>query len=75
MISWKSKLVHPLICDRDMGAAITTSEKEEAQERLKIFRLWFEGNVLQQDSKSAWDAVLVMPSGEATPDYRDEPNG
>ncbi|KAJ3493191.1 hypothetical protein NLG97_g4888 [Lecanicillium saksenae] len=58
------------------GIAIPFTKKEGAQAvaKMKIFRTWFETNVMGQDSETVTDAVMIMPFGSASPKYRDESN-
>lgn len=41
---------------------------------MKIFRSWFETNIMGQHSDTVTDAVMVMPFGSASPKYRDDSN-
>ncbi|KAI1345868.1 hypothetical protein F5Y01DRAFT_322529 [Xylaria sp. FL0043] len=41
---------------------------------MRIFRTWFEKNIMGQDSTTVTDTVMVMPFGAAAPKYRDDPN-
>ena len=59
---------------RDIGSKISLEERNQADFELNTFRLWFRENVLKGCSDSLSEAVLVLPAGKATPDYRDEPN-
>lgn len=60
---------------RNIGASITREQRDEAESELAVFRQWFDDNVLKPNPESLSDAILVLPSGKATPDYRDTPNG
>lgn len=59
---------------RDIGSKISCKERKQAELELKTFRVWFRENVLKESSDSLSEAVLVLPAGKATPDYRDESN-
>lgn len=59
---------------RDIGSKISSEEINQAEFELNTFRAWFGENVLKESSDSTSEAVLVLPGGAATPDYRDEPN-
>lgn len=64
-----------LICAyRDIGSKISSEERNRADFELNTFRAWFRENVLKESSDSLSEAVLVLPAGKATPNYRDEPN-
>jgi hypothetical protein len=52
-----------------VGKAVTEMQRDNAIEELEIFRRWFSGNVMPLDSVA--EVVLVMPFGDATPQYRD----
>jgi len=41
---------------------------------MKIFRTWFEKNIMGQDGNTVTDAIMIMPFGSATPKYRDDAN-
>lgn len=60
--------------DRNIGSTISSEERDQAEFELNTFRVWFRENVLKESSDSLSEAVLVLPAGKATPDYRDEPN-
>lgn len=59
---------------RDIGSKISSEGRNQAEFELDTFRAWFHENVLKKSSDSLSDAVVVLPAGKATPDYRDEPN-
>ena len=41
---------------------------------LKIFRDWVMESVFKPDPITGSDAILIMPSGNGGPKYRDDPN-
>jgi hypothetical protein len=41
---------------------------------MKIFRTWFEKQIMGQDDETLTDAIAIMPFGAAVPKYRDDPN-
>lgn len=41
---------------------------------MKVFRDWFNDNILSQDSSTMSDAIMIMPYGSANPRYLEDPN-
>jgi hypothetical protein len=60
---------------RDIGKTVSVDDKDQSIAQLDVFRKWFNENVMSETSTLLSDAVMVMPFGNATPHYRDEPNG
>lgn len=58
--------------DRDKGASLTMEERDQGKARLAVFCQWFHESVMRQDPDSLSDAILVLPEGQAVPEYRDE---
>lgn len=54
-----------------MGAAVTEYEYEDYLERIDVFRLWFNENVMETGQESGFNTVMVLPYGIAEPKYRD----
>jgi hypothetical protein len=50
-------------------------DKDQGIVQLDVFRKWFNDKVMSETSTLLSDAVMVMPFANATPNYRDEPNG
>jgi hypothetical protein len=40
-----------------------------------VFRVWIEEYVLTRDSEGNREAVIILPLGDAKPDYRDVESG
>jgi hypothetical protein len=53
---------------------VSVDDKDQAIVQLDVFRKWFKDYVMSETSTALSDAVMVMPFGNATPHYRDEPN-
>ncbi|KAL9123772.1 MAG: hypothetical protein Q9217_006833, partial [Psora testacea] len=71
----KEPYVGPIVQFRwDIGSKITIEERKQAEFELATFRAWFHENVLKESPVSLSEAIIVLPAGKATPDYRDEPN-
>jgi hypothetical protein len=43
-------------------------------EELKVFRDWFNDNIMMPTDTALSDAIMIMPCGSANPKYRDTPN-
>ncbi|KAL9045689.1 MAG: hypothetical protein Q9206_007249 [Seirophora lacunosa] len=56
----------------DKGASLTMEERDQGKARLAVFCQWFHESVMRQDPDSLSDAILVLPEGQAVPEYRDE---
>jgi hypothetical protein len=59
---------------RGVGKAVTPEEYETYLEELAVFRDWFSDFVMGPDSDTLSSAILIMPYGEADPEYRDDPS-
>jgi hypothetical protein len=53
---------------------VTPEEYETYLEELAVFRDWFSEFVMGPDSDTLSSAILIMPYGEADPEYRDDPS-
>jgi hypothetical protein len=53
---------------------MTADECMQGQEEQKVFREWFEANILSFDPETLSNAIMIMPYGSALPVYRDVPN-
>jgi len=70
----KEAYVSPYMAKKwELGSQVTLEEKEQALRDTEIFRAWFARNVLEEDSETASDAIIVLPSGKGEPWYRDLP--
>ncbi|KAL9100822.1 MAG: hypothetical protein Q9163_003852 [Psora crenata] len=58
----------------DKGAKVTEKERDIGLAELKVFRDWVMESVMKPDPTTGSDAVLIMPSGNSGPKYRDDPN-
>lgn len=56
---------------RETGSKVTLEQKNQSIEDMKVYRKWFAGCVLDEDQKTASDAILIMPLETPAPDYRD----
>ena len=59
---------------RENGAKVTKEQRDTGLAELKVFRDWVMDSVLKTDSITGFDAILIMPSGNGGPKYRDNPN-
>ncbi|KAI8628594.1 putative amidase [Xylariaceae sp. FL1651] len=57
-----------------VGKGVTSHEYDRYLGDLEVFRNWVNENIMGPDSKTLSNAVLIMPYGEAHPEYRDEPS-
>ncbi|KAK4141694.1 uncharacterized protein C8A04DRAFT_30681 [Dichotomopilus funicola] len=57
-----------------IGKEVTPEEYETYLEELAVFRDWVSDLVLGPDSDTLSNAILIMPYGEAGPEYRDDPS-
>jgi hypothetical protein len=60
---------------RGIGKTVSVEDKDQGIVQLGVFWKWFKDNVISETSTLLSDAVMIMPFGNATPHYRDEPNG
>lgn len=51
-----------------MAAQITKAERDEAEERIEVYREWFLEHVMKVGER---DAIVVLPIEEIFPRYRD----
>jgi hypothetical protein len=56
---------------RNIGAAVTRDEYENHLARIKIFRDWFDRDIMNITQDQQADAVMILPYGVAEPKYRD----
>jgi hypothetical protein len=57
-----------------VGKEVTPEEYETYLEELAVFRDWFSDFVMGPNSDTLSSAILIMPYGEADPEYRDDPS-
>ncbi|PFH59838.1 hypothetical protein XA68_11787 [Ophiocordyceps unilateralis] len=57
----------------DIGKAVSKPEYDEHQQRLAVFRHWFESNISAGNSSGDGWTAIVVPTASDTPNYRDEP--
>ena len=53
---------------------MTKEERDTGLPELKVFRDWVMESVFKPDPITGSDAILIMPSGNGGPKYRDDPN-
>ncbi|KAI1109788.1 putative amidase [Nemania sp. NC0429] len=71
----KQPYVGPVVRYRwGIGEAVTDDEYHTFTEELRVFRKWFDDNIMSTSDESLSDAVMLMPYGSANPKYRDAPN-
>ena len=63
-----------LTSHRGVGKEVTDEQYEKHMEKLKIFRSWFDTNIMSLNPESLSDTIMIMPYGSANPKYRDSPN-
>jgi hypothetical protein len=49
-------------------------ERAQGVAKIKIFRTWFEKNIMGQDSNTVTNAIMIMLFGSGTPKYWDYAN-
>ncbi|KAK0701218.1 amidase signature domain-containing protein [Apiosordaria backusii] len=54
----------------DLSSKITAEERDEAVERLDVYRQWFTEHVLQEGKR---DTIVLIPIENILPRYRDDP--
>ncbi|CAG8981416.1 hypothetical protein HYALB_00013919 [Hymenoscyphus albidus] len=52
----------------------TKEERAQGVAEMKVFRSWFEKNIMGPNSNTVTDAIMLMPFGSASPKYRDDAN-
>ncbi|THZ54669.1 amidase signature enzyme, partial [Aureobasidium pullulans] len=57
-----------------IAVPFTEENREQGVAEMKIFRTWFEKQIMGQDNETLTDAIAIMPFGAAVPKYRDDPN-
>ncbi|KAM3518755.1 hypothetical protein MY4038_010009 [Beauveria bassiana] len=71
----KEAFVGPYMRKRwSIAVPFTKEERAQGVAEMKIFRTWFETNIMGQHSDTVTDAIMVMPFGSASPKYRDDSN-
>ncbi|EGX95643.1 amidase, putative [Cordyceps militaris CM01] len=71
----KEAFVGPYMRKRwSIAVPFTKEERAQGVAEMKIFRTWFEANIMGQHNDTVTDAVMVMPFGSASPKYRDDAN-
>jgi len=73
-VLWSSSTAGTLTCCRAVGKSVSAEEHKAQVEELKVFRKWFDKNVMTKDPDSLSDAIMIMPYGSSNPKYRDQPN-
>ncbi|KAI0199400.1 putative amidase [Astrocystis sublimbata] len=58
----------------DIAIPFTKEERAQGVAEMKVFRDWFEKNIMGPHRDTVSDAVMVMPFGSAVPKYRDDAN-
>ncbi len=53
---------------------MTQAEAERGWERQRIFREWFQENIMTTAEDTLSTAVMIMPYGHGGPQYRDIPD-
>jgi hypothetical protein len=72
----KNAYVGPYMQSRwKIGADVTKEQRDDGMEKMEVFRRWFAENVMDTARESMEEAVLIMPFGSATPQYRDVTHG
>lgn len=59
---------------RGVGKDVTPAENQQYRDELRVFRQWFNENIMSHNDDSLSDAIMIMPYGSANPKYRDGPN-
>ncbi len=59
---------------RNLGAKITTEERNKSLRELQIYREWMTKHFLTPDSEDSGvgSTIIIIPQGSTVPDYRDE---
>ncbi|KAJ5726210.1 uncharacterized protein N7483_007567 [Penicillium malachiteum] len=55
----------------EIGSKVSAEQKEGAIEDISVYRKWFSECIMREDTKTASDAILIMPLDTPAPDYRD----
>lgn len=63
----------PDTSDRNIGANVTTDDRDLYLSRLEAFKAWFDREVFSLGEDSHQEAIMVLPFGDAGPAYRDMP--
>ena len=58
--------------NRDIGSGITRAQRDDAMQRMEVYKDWVLQNVLQIDQEIA---LVVLPIKDAEPNYRDTDPG
>ncbi|KAK5079669.1 hypothetical protein LTR70_005984 [Exophiala xenobiotica] len=61
-------------CGRSTGESVTVEEAAEHHDQLRVFREWFNSNVMGAKGDLLSDAIMILPYGGPRPKYRDAPN-
>ncbi|KAK0127335.1 hypothetical protein ONS96_006883 [Cadophora gregata f. sp. sojae] len=73
--SGKEAFVGPYMRKRwSIAVPFTKEDRTKGVAEMKVFRTWFEKNIMGQDDDTVTDAIMIMPFGAAAPKYRDDPN-
>ncbi|KAJ4305626.1 hypothetical protein N0V90_001157 [Kalmusia sp. IMI 367209] len=58
----------------DVGKNTTQAEAEQGWQKQRIFRAWFQANIMTAAEDTLSTAVMLMPYGHGGPQYRDTPD-
>ncbi|KAF3066593.1 Amidase 1 [Daldinia childiae] len=58
----------------DRGSEVSREMKEKSLEEVRVYRRWFEENILAPKGSGGTTAVMIIPCGNSVPKYRDDPN-
>ncbi|KAI1366286.1 putative amidase [Xylaria arbuscula] len=71
----KPPFVGPYMRKRwSIAVPFTKEDRAQGVAEMRIFRTWFEKNIMGQDNATVTDAIMIMPFGAAAPKYRDDAN-
>ncbi|KAI2616845.1 amidase signature enzyme [Hypoxylon sp. NC1633] len=59
----------------DLGSRVTLEERAQGLSECQVYKKWIEQFVLTMDSERNSDAVILLPLGNAKPEYRDVESG
>ncbi|KAK4452746.1 amidase signature domain-containing protein [Podospora aff. communis PSN243] len=59
----------------DLGAKVTPGQRAQGLRECEVYREWVQQHVLTRDSEGNGEAVIILPLGNAKPDYRDQESG
>lgn len=56
---------------RDLGSKITPEQRAQGLAECKVFKEWITEHVLTFNAEGKGESVMLLPLGNAIPDYRD----